>query len=114
MRAHAHKSRKRARARFAARARVYGSCARVRARIFTKKNLVITSYLMSKSLKFQKDPSFRSRDISLFVTMYDFELKILSFLKPQKKSQHGCGKWAPQPHLTPPCSDFAYGGLKDS
>ena len=29
----------------------------------------------------------------------------------RKKSQHGCGRWAPQPHLTPPCSDFAYGGL---
>ena len=28
-----------------------------------------------------------------------------------KKSQHGCGRWAPQPHLTPPCSDFACGGL---
>ena len=30
-----------------------------------------------------------------------------------KKSQHGCGRWAPQPHLTPPCSDFACGGLRD-
>ena len=65
--------------RFATRTRVYGSCVRVRARIFTKKNLVITSYLMSKSLKFRKDPSFRWGDISLFVTMYDFDLKILSF-----------------------------------
>ena len=27
-------------------------------------------------------------------------------------SQHGCGRWAPQPHLTPPCSDFACGGLR--
>ena len=39
------------------RAHVYGSYARVRARIF-RKNLVIESYLMSKSLKY-KDPSFR-------------------------------------------------------
>ena len=31
-----------------------------------------------------------------------------------KKSQHGCGRWAPQPNLTPPCSDFACGGLRDS
>ena len=31
-----------------------------------------------------------------------------------EKSQHGCGGWAPQPHLTPPCSDFACSGLKDS
>ena len=30
------------------------------------------------------------------------------------KSQHGCGRWAPKPHLTPPCSDFACSGLMDS
>ena len=39
-----------------------------------QKKLLITSY-----------PSFRWGDISLFVTMYDFDLRILSFLKPQKK-----------------------------
>ena len=54
--------------------------------IFTKKNLVITSYLKSKSLKFRKDPSFCWGDISLFVTVYDLELKILSFLKTQKNA----------------------------
>ena len=42
-----------------ARVRVHGSCARVPAQIFTKKYLLITSYLMRKSLKFRKDPSFR-------------------------------------------------------
>ena len=31
----------------------------------------------------------------------------------KKKSRHGCGRWAPQPHLTPPCSDFTCRGLKD-
>ena len=40
---------------------------------------------MSLSFKFRKDPSFRWGDILLFVTLYDFELKILSFLKPTKK-----------------------------
>ena len=29
-----------------------------------------------------------------------------------KNIQHGCSRWAPQPHLTP-CSDFAWGMLKD-
>ena len=75
-------------------ARVYGSCARVRAWIFTKNNLVVTSYLMSLSFKFHKDPSFRWGDIPLFVTMYDLELKILSFSKPQKNSIL-CGKICP-------------------
>ena len=42
-----------------AHARVYGSYAPVRARIFTKINALINSYLMRKSLKFRKDPSFR-------------------------------------------------------
>ena len=54
-------------------ARDYGSYTRVHAQIFTK----INSYLMSLSLKFRKDPSFRSGDISLFVTVYDLELRIL-------------------------------------
>ena len=41
---------------------------------------------MKKSQKFRKDPSFRSGDISLFVTMYDLDLKSLSFSKTQKNS----------------------------
>ena len=51
-----------------------------------KKNLLITSYLMRKSLKFRKDPSFRWGEISLFVTIYDLDLKFLSFSKPQKNA----------------------------
>ena len=74
------------RAQIFCRARVYGSYARVRARIFTKKNLVVKSYLMNLSFKFRKDPSFRWGDILLFVTMYDLELKILSFSKPPKNA----------------------------
>ena len=66
-------------------ARVYSSCAHVRARIFTKKISVITSYLLSKSIKFLKDPSFPWGDIPLFVTAYDIELKILSFSKTKKR-----------------------------
>ena len=57
-------------------AHVYGSYARVRARIFTKKNLVVQSYLMSNSLKFYKDPSFRLGDIQLLVEVEVDELKI--------------------------------------
>ena len=38
----------------------------------------------------------------------------MKMLPKVKKSQHGCGRWAPQPNLTPPCSDFACGGLKDN
>ena len=30
-----------------------------------------------------------------------------------KKSQHGCVRWALREHLTPPCYDFACGGLED-
>ena len=30
-----------------------------------------------------------------------------------KKSQHGCVRWALREHLTPPCYDFACGGLGD-
>ena len=86
MRAHARTSRKRARARFAASARVYSSCARVRARILTKINVLINSYLIRKSLKFRKDPSFRWGDIWLFVTMYDLDLKFLSFSKTRKSA----------------------------
>ena len=47
-------------------------------------NLLIASYLMTKSLKFRKDPSFRWGDVSLFVTMSDLDLKFLSFKKKQK------------------------------
>ena len=31
----------------------------------------------------------------------------------EEKSQHGCIRWALCEHLTPPCSDFACGGLED-
>ena len=41
----------------------------------------------------------------------NWEASVISL---KKKSQHGCGRWAPQLHLTPPCSDFACGGLEDS
>ena len=41
---------------------------------------------MNLSFKFRKDPIFRWGDISLFVAVYDLELKILSFLKPQKNA----------------------------
>ena len=67
-------------------ARIFGSCARVHTRIFTKNNLVITFYLMSLSFKFRKYQSFRWGDIPLFVTVYDLELKILSFSKPPKNA----------------------------
>ena len=30
-----------------------------------------------------------------------------------KTSQHGCVRWALREHLTPPCCDFACGGLED-
>ena len=86
MRAHARTSRKHARSWQIAHARVYGSCARVRARIFTKINTLINTYLMRKSLKFRKDPSFRWGEISLFVTMYDLDLKCSSFSKTQKNA----------------------------
>ena len=48
--------------------------------------LVINSYLMSLSFKFCKDLSFCWGDIPLFVTVYDLELKILSFLNPPKNA----------------------------
>ena len=31
----------------------------------------------------------------------------------RKKSQDGCVRWALREHLTPPCCDFACGGLED-
>ena len=74
-------ARKGVRARQNAKARVYGSYACVRAQIFTKKHLVVISYLMSLSFKFCKDPTFRWGDIPLFVTMYDYEPKLLLFSK---------------------------------
>ena len=76
----------RAHARFMASARVYNSCARIYAPIFMKFFLVVSQCLINLSFKFRKDPSFRCGDISLFVTVYDFELKILSFLKPKKNA----------------------------
>jgi hypothetical protein len=33
--------------------------------------------------------------------------------KKDKKSQHGCVRWALREHLTTPCCDFACGGLED-
>ena len=45
------------------RAHVYASCARMCARIFMKNHLMILYYLMTISLKFHKDLSFRCRDI---------------------------------------------------
>ena len=79
-------ARKGARAQQNVNALVYGSCACVRARIFTK-NLVVTSYLMSLGFEFCKDPSFRWGDIPLCVTMYDYELKLLLFSKTKKNPQ---------------------------
>ena len=29
------------------------------------------------------------------------------------KSQHGCVRWALRKHITPPCCDFACGGLEN-
>ena len=46
-----------------ARAHIFTSCALVCARIFTKNQQIILNYLMKKSLKFHKDPSFRCGDI---------------------------------------------------
>ena len=57
-------------------AHVYSSYAREQARIFTKKNLLVESYLMSNSLKFYKDPSFRLGDIELLVDVEVYGLKI--------------------------------------
>ena len=74
MHAHARMIRKRALARQKIRARDYGSYTRVRTRIFTNFFLVINSYLMNLNFKFRQDPSFRWGDISLFVTVYDFDL----------------------------------------
>ena len=31
-----------------------------------------------------------------------------------EKSQQDIGRWVPKPHLTPPYSDFAWAGLKES
>ena len=59
-----------------ARTHVYSSYARLHTRIFTKTNLVIESYLMSKSLKSYKDPSFRLGDIQLLVEVEVYRLKI--------------------------------------
>ena len=60
---HARTRRKCARARRNTRVHVYAQCARIYAWIFMKKILVILYYLMSLSVKFQKDPKFRCRDI---------------------------------------------------
>ena len=49
--------------RWNARAHTYASCTRICARIFMKNHLMILYYLMTISLKFHKDLSFRCRDI---------------------------------------------------
>ena len=67
-------------------ARIYSWCARVCAQIFMKRNLIVTSYLMSLNFKFRKDPSFFWGDIPLFVTLYDLKVKILSFSKTKKNA----------------------------
>ena len=64
-----------------------------------------------------KVPTFNLRALNCCLT-FKFCVCIESYvqlakIKKIKKSQHGCGRWAPQPHLTPPCSDFACSGLKD-
>ena len=74
-------ARKGARTRQNAKARVYGLYACVRAQIFTKKHLVVISYLMSLSFRFCKEPTFHWGGIPLFVTMYDYEPKLLLFSK---------------------------------
>ena len=79
MHAHERTSRQRARARQNICARVYDSYVRVHARIFTKKNLVVKSYLVNLSFKFGKDLSFRWGDIPLFVTVYYLQNKTLGF-----------------------------------
>ena len=52
------------------RTRVFTPCAHAHARIFTKINLVVSTYLISLSFKFRKDPCIRWGDIQLLVTMY--------------------------------------------
>ena len=49
--------------RWNARAHTYALCTRICARIFMKNHLMILYYLMTISLKFHKDLSFRCRDI---------------------------------------------------
>ena len=60
------------------RARVYDLYARIYAPIFMKIFFVVSLCPMNLSL-FRKDPSFSWGDISLFVTLYNLELKISSF-----------------------------------
>ena len=57
---------------------VYASCARVRARIFTKKNLVVLYNLTYLSFKFHKDRSVRCGDICK---------TILTIIKPIRREQ---------------------------
>jgi hypothetical protein len=40
-------------------------------------------------------------------------LKSICKFDENKKSQHGCVWWALREHLSPPCYDFACGGLGD-
>ena len=75
--------RKRARAHFIASVHVYALCARIFPQILMKIWLVVDYYLMSISLKFHKDPSFRRGDIALLVTLYNLEVKMLGFFRPE-------------------------------
>ena len=62
---------------------VFGLYECVPARRFTKRNFC---HLLSYGLKFCIDQSFRWKDISLFVTVYDLELEISSFSNPSKNA----------------------------
>ena len=55
--------------------------------------MAVTYYRMRLSFKFCKDPSFGSGDISLFVTVFDLELKILLFSKTHKNAILSCNKY---------------------
>ena len=62
------------------RMRVYDSCVSIYAPIFMQSMnffLVFNYYLMSLSLKFHKDLSFRWGDIALFVTLNNMEVIVI-------------------------------------
>ena len=59
----------------ACRALLYSTTTFYTIRVFF---LVVDYFLISISLKFHKDPSFRWRVISLFVTLYNLELSFFS------------------------------------
>ena len=49
----------------------------------------------------------KEKEIEELTKSLDDKAKII------EKSQHGCVRWALREHLTPPCCDFACGGLQD-